>query len=96
MVHGRIVDLNLLKSLHCHIKSLFDFQGQANILSNTPKLAYEPFIRLFYANLISMSVGEFETLVMGKCNFTNCVMFDALFDINYSDFSTFSKNLWPF
>lgn len=49
--HGRLVDLDLLEAMHCPIKPLFEAQGWANYFPSTPKVAYEPVIRLFYANL---------------------------------------------
>ncbi|KAG5609707.1 hypothetical protein H5410_020988 [Solanum commersonii] len=65
LVHGRVVDLDILSSLDCHIKNLFEFQGCANIFS-VPMVAYDPLIRLFYANLRSPKVGELESLVLRK------------------------------
>ncbi|KAF3655485.1 hypothetical protein FXO37_15917 [Capsicum annuum] len=94
MVHSRLVDLDLLESLHCHIKSLFEFHGWTNIFSNTPKISYELLIRLFYANLRSMCFDELEILVMGKHIYLKYTMFDDLFDINCFGFSNSSKNSW--
>ncbi|KAF3655486.1 hypothetical protein FXO37_15918 [Capsicum annuum] len=42
-----------------------------------------------------MCFGELETLVMGKHIYLDCIMFDALFDINCSGFSNPFKNSWP-
>ncbi|PHU20264.1 hypothetical protein BC332_11415 [Capsicum chinense] len=77
MIHGRLVDLDLLKSLRYHIKLLFEFQGWANIFSNTPEIAYEPLIILFYANLRSMCLGELEILVMGNSIYFDCTKFKS-------------------
>lgn len=91
LVHGRIVDLNLLLSLHCLIKPFFEFQGWENLFSTTPKVFSEPLIFLFYANLRSSKHDEFETLVHGKRIFLDY----AIFHINCIGFSTPSKNSWP-
>ncbi|KAG5595692.1 hypothetical protein H5410_036924 [Solanum commersonii] len=40
-VYGRVVDLDLLSSLDCHIKKLFVFQGWAKIFY-VPMVVYEP------------------------------------------------------
>lgn len=60
LVHGRIVDLDLLEFPNCPIKSLFDFQGWGNIFFSTPRCVYEPLVYLFYPN------PECETFVMGN------------------------------
>lgn len=41
-----------------------------------------------------MHTGDLETLVMGKHIFIIIAMFDALFNINFSSFSTSSENPW--
>lgn len=55
-----------------------------------------PVIRLFYDDLRFMRFGEVETLVVSKRIYLDYTMFDALFNINCSDFSTFFKNPWLF
>lgn len=95
VVHSRVVDLNLLFSLNCPIKELFEFQGWANLFTTTPKVVYEPLVRLFYANLRSPKSGELESLVLGKRIFLDSDIFEEIFDIHCSGFSVSLKNSWP-
>lgn len=62
-MHGRVIHIDMLSSLDCHIKNLFEFQGWANIFT-IPMFSYYPLIRLFYANLHSPKPSELESLVM--------------------------------
>ncbi|KAK4730064.1 hypothetical protein R3W88_023052 [Solanum pinnatisectum] len=71
LVHIQVIDLDILSSLDCHIKNIFEFQGWANIFYR-PMVVYEPLICLFYANLRSSKAGEIESLVLGKCIFIDC------------------------
>ncbi|KAK4731377.1 hypothetical protein R3W88_024365 [Solanum pinnatisectum] len=95
LVHGRVVDLDILSSLDFHIKNLFEFQGWANIFS-VPMIVYEPLIRLFFANLCSPKAGELESLVLGKRIFINCKKIDSIFGISCSRIMAPPKNCWPF
>ncbi|KAG5581191.1 hypothetical protein H5410_051818 [Solanum commersonii] len=61
LVHGKVVDLDLLSLLDCPIKPFYEFQGWVNIFS-IPMEVYEPLIRIFYANLRSPKAGEIEYL----------------------------------
>lgn len=72
LVHDRVVDLNILISLDCPIKTLNEFYGLENIFSSIPMVVYEPLIRLFYGNLHSPKVRAIESLVLGKRIFLNC------------------------
>ncbi|KAH0636150.1 hypothetical protein KY285_035895 [Solanum tuberosum] len=95
LVHGRVVDLDILSSLDYHIKNLFEFQGWANIFS-VPMVVYEPLIRLFYANLRSPKAGKLESLVLGKHIFIDCKKFDSIFGISCFGIMAPLKNCWPF
>lgn len=94
-MHERVVDLDLMSALQCQIKELFEFQGWSHFFSSTPKVVYEPFIRLFYANLRSSKADELETLVLGKRIFLNYALFDHIFHICSSGFYASLKNAWP-
>lgn len=96
LVHGRIIELNLLESLHFPIKTLFGFQYWGNIFASTPKHFSEPLVHLFYANLRFIKYCEFEIFFMGKRIFLDYDMFDAIFDINCFGFTTSLRNPWPF
>lgn len=93
LVHDRIVNLHLLETLHFPIKSIFVFQGWANIFPSIPKNPFDPLIRLFYANLYFFRFSKLKTIVMGTRIFLDCAMFDAIFGINCSCFTTGSKIL---
>ncbi|KAH0725495.1 hypothetical protein KY284_001360 [Solanum tuberosum] len=45
-----------------HPTSVASYRG----LGSIPTVAYDPLVRLFYANLLSPKVGELESLVLGK------------------------------
>lgn len=89
MVHGRIVDLKNLCIVILNHSIIF--RGQLVFFCNTPKYAYKPLIRMIYAHFQIVQLGELETLIMGEMIFIDYTMFD----INFSGFSTFSKNPYP-
>lgn len=91
LVHGRIVDLDILTFLDFPIKTLFEFQGWENIFS-MPMVFYEPLIHLFYANLHSPKVGEIKYFVLGKRIFLDCKNFVCIFGIYFSEIMASSKN----
>lgn len=94
-MHGRIIDLDLLLTLHYPIKEVFEYQGWAKVFSSSPKVVYKPLVRLFYANLRFSKPDEVETLVLGKRIFLDYDILDEILKINCPDFSDPIKNSWP-
>uniref|UniRef100_M1DV15 Uncharacterized protein n=1 Tax=Solanum tuberosum TaxID=4113 RepID=M1DV15_SOLTU len=58
LVHIRVVDLDILSSLDCHIKNLFEFQGWADIFY-VPMVVYEP---LFACFMLIFALQKLEKL----------------------------------
>jgi len=94
LVHGKVVDLDILSPLDCPIKPFFEFQGWANIFF-IPMKVYEPLIRLFYANHRSPKAAEIKSLVLGRHIFLDCKKVDSIFDISCSGIMDPPKTIDP-
>lgn len=96
IVTGRVINLEQMENSHCAVSTYFEAQELSPFFQLCGLKVYEEPVRMFYANLrVSKDSGELETLVLGKQIILNDVLFEQIFETNFSGVIPFMTGCWP-